>query len=276
MMTKKFCKLSWLEELVLYFEFAYGRTHIRLNDYRKRWKIHVKTIRKILKRKLSLIIRMRNIWPRYASLEEDRVFRNPDTWAEILSEDVRLVMHDMPNLPIDQPSDAEFNRATHNSYYGGPCGKGGIFTQPCGWEGALELWTGSIGDSDYVRKAEILKYQEQFANDDSVRDKDGEIIPFVNVFDKGYRVILDCIKHGKQLCWQPVFMKSDKRYGRYATLRTAVVAYVRSGNERSVKHLKHSWFIVRGTVGQQFDLSFVSDMWLAWGFQMNFMYDPVH
>lgn len=71
-------------------------------------------------------------------------------------------------------------------------------------------------------------------------------------------------------------MKSDKRYGRYATLRTAVVAYVRSGNERSVKHLKHSWFIVRGTVGQQFDLSFISDMWLAWGFQMNFMYDPVH
>lgn len=95
MMTKKFCKLSWLEEWVLYFEFAYGRTHVRLNDYRKRWNIRVKTIRKVLKRKLSLIIRMRNIWPRYASLEEDRVFRNPDTWAEILSEDIRLVMHDM-------------------------------------------------------------------------------------------------------------------------------------------------------------------------------------
>ena len=36
------------------------------------------------------------------------------------------------------------------AYYCGNCGKVGIFTQPCGWEGTFELWNRSIGDSHYV------------------------------------------------------------------------------------------------------------------------------
>ena len=72
-------------------------------------------------------------------------------------------------------------------------------------------------------------------------------------------------------------MRSDERYGSYATLYTGAVAYVRSGNERSVKHVKLSWLIKRGAVGMpNMDLGMLSDLWLGWGFQVNFMYDPVH
>jgi len=53
---------------------------------------------------------------------------------------VRMIMHDMTGVPLPHSSDAELiNRATYNKYYGGNCGKGGIFTRPCGWEGTLEL-----------------------------------------------------------------------------------------------------------------------------------------
>ena len=52
-----------------------------------------------------------------------------------------MIMHDMTDVPLPHPSDAELNRATYSKYYGGNCGKGGIFTQPCGWEGTLELFT---------------------------------------------------------------------------------------------------------------------------------------
>ena len=73
--------------------------------------------------------------------------------------------------------------------------------------------------------------------------------------------MLECYKESEQLCWQPVFRKSDERYGTYSTLLTAVVAYTRSGNERSVKHVKHSWLLARGTIGQlQFSLELLADI----------------
>ena len=90
-------------------------------------------------------------------------------------------------------------------------------------------------------------------------------------------MLLKCHKEGEQLCWQPVFRKSDERYGSYSTLLTTIVAYTRSENERSVKHVKHSWLLARGTIGQpQFSVDLLADIWLAWGFQINFMYDSVH
>ena len=56
-----------------------------------------------------------------------------------------------------------------------------------------------------------------------------------------------------------------------------MVAYTRLGNKRYVKHIKNSWFIVHGSHDiPNIDLELVADIWLAWGFQVNFMYDPVH
>ena len=63
--------------------------------------------------------------------------------------------------------------------------------------------TGGIGDSEYVEKSRILQIQNKFVTNDPERDSN--IVPFINVFDKGYRVLLKCHKEGEQLCWQPVF-----------------------------------------------------------------------
>jgi len=60
-------------------------------------------------------------------------------------------------------------------------------------------------------------------------------------------------------------------------LNKCKIAYTRSGNERSVKHIKHSWVLAHGSQDMpNIDLELVADIWLAWGFQVNFMYDPVH
>ena len=218
------------------------------------------------------------MWPTHVTLEEDEDLRK-EHWNSMIddtNERIRIIMHDMTDVPLPKPSDGELNRATYSKYYGGNCGKGGIFTQLCGWEGVLELFTGAISDSDYVKLSGLLDDQQEFAELDKQRD--GSTIPFTNTFDKGYRVLQECLEKGKQLCWQPAFARSDERYGSFATLLTAVVAYVRSGNERSVKHIKHSWLVVRGCMaaGDNFDLNIIADIWLAWGFQVNFMYEPVH
>ena len=53
-------------------------------------------------------------------------------------------------------------------------------------------------------------------------------------FDKGYRLILECLAHGKT-CWQPMFGRSNHRYNNVVVLLTTLVASTISGNERSVK-----------------------------------------
>ena len=271
-------KLTWLVEWLLYFVWKYGRVHMQVQDIRKLFRnVSERAYLSILRTKTSLEKQCCSQHPKYATLEEDEALRNKQ-WDELLNEHkdkrIRLVMHDMSDMPLNGAADAEFDRALYSSYYGGPCAKGGIFTQLCGWEGTYELFTGSVGDSDYVRQSGILELQENFQNIDI--DHNGKVIKFINLFDKGYRVLLDCMEQS-QLCWQPVFARSDERYGSYATLLTAALAYTRSGNERSVKHLKHSWRIVRGGKGMpRVDLESLSDLWLTWDFQMNFKYEPVH
>ncbi len=276
-MERNVTRLTWLEEWLFYFSYLYGRLHTRWKDWSKTWKMSIPTLQKVLKAKLKMVKEARDRWPKFASLEEDEDLRK-DHWNEMIDGDkrVRLIMHDMSNIPLPQPSEPEFNRATYSKYYGGNCAKGGIFTQLCGWEGTLELFTGSIGDSEYITKSNILGEQQSFADNDQSRD--GSMVPFTNTFDKGYRVLLECYEHGKQLCWQPVFARSDERYGSYGTLLTATVAYTRSGNERSVRHMKHSWLVTRGpsSVGEHYDLNILADIWLTFGFQVIFMYHPVH
>mmetsp|Transcript_20054 Transcript_20054/g.24712 ORF Transcript_20054/g.24712 Transcript_20054/m.24712 type:complete len:109 (+) Transcript_20054:868-1194(+) len=87
-------------------------------------------------------------WPHCASLVEDEKFRK-EHWNNIIKDcnnrRVRIIMHhDMSDLPMDQLSDTELNRATFSKYYWCNCGKGGtcIFTQTCGWEEPIDLFTG--------------------------------------------------------------------------------------------------------------------------------------
>ena len=59
----------WIEEWLLYFSFAYGRIHRRLKDFASTFNIRLKTIPKIIKKKLKIILDCRNRWPLYVNVD---------------------------------------------------------------------------------------------------------------------------------------------------------------------------------------------------------------
>ena len=91
-------------------------------------------------------------------------------------------------------------------------------------------------------------------------------------FDKGFRNWMEAQSNGQKVL-QPVFAKGERSFSRSEVLHTAAVAHVRSGNERAVGRCKMSWFIKNGTVNHRWDVDMLCDAWLAWTFQVNFMYD---
>ena len=179
-------------------------------------------------------------------------------------------MHDNTNVPLMSPSDPDLHNALYSDYYGGCVGKGGVAIQPCGWIRTLPLCTGAIGDQAYLSKTETFEKQKIFTEIDETSDE-----PATNVMDKGYRSTLEAQKQG-QRCLQPDFAESDRRFKSDQTLHSAAVAVVRSGNERAVKMVKHSWFVKRGASLYQLDYATIDDIWMGWGFRVNFMYSPVH
>ena len=134
-----------------------------------------------------------------------------------------------------------------------------------------ELFTGCVSDTKYQEDSGIFQMQREFAEVDEV---DGENLPFTNVFDKGYRNRLAAWQHGKQLTLQPEFARSDRKFGRNRTLTSARIAADRAGNERAVRLTKMSGYVGRGLENRQ-AFARLADAWLAWGFQINFMYDEV-
>jgi hypothetical protein len=115
----------------------------------------------------------------------------------------------------------------------------------------------------------MLKEQHAFAEWDS-----SSTAHFLNVFDKGHWCAL-AAKTEKQTCVQPKFWKNGKQFKRNQTLHTACVAVVRAGNERAASRAKVPWLLKRGTVDQLWDVGMFADVWLAWGFQINFVCDTV-
>jgi hypothetical protein len=128
--------------------------------------------------------------------------------------------------------------------------------------------TGRITDSQMVKDSNILVDQRKF----SEAEKKHSDIPFTNVFDKGFRNVLDALKEG-QKCVQPTYSKGDSQFTGEETLYSALIVMIRSGNERAVQRCKMSWFVKRGCAFQLWDTSLVCDHWEAWTFQVNFMYD---
>ena len=116
-----------------------------------------------------------------------------------------------------------------------------------------------------------MEQQQQFQEHDKVNNA---VLPFLLVLDKGYRITA-LARQYNQNCRQPIFAKSDEQFQRNDLLLSAGVAVNRSGNERGVKYMKHSWIVRRGIKHGNFDLATVDDVWLAWGFQVNFMYKTV-
>jgi hypothetical protein len=73
---------------------------------------------------------------------------------------------------------------------------------------------------------------------------------------------------------QPFFAKSDQKFSSREVLLSGAVASDRSANERAVNRMKASGMIARG-IHQCQDLSQAAYLWEAWGFQYNFMCNPV-
>jgi len=129
--------------------------------------------------------------------------------------------------------------------------------------------TGRITDSQMVKDSNVMVDQRKFLE----AEKNHSDIPFTNVFDKGFRNVLDALKKEGQKCVQPTYSKGDSQFTGEETLYSALIAMIRSGNERAVKRCKMSWFVKRGCAFQLWETSLVCDHWESWTFQVNFMYD---
>jgi len=173
-------------------------------------------------------------------------------------------------LHMFKPTHPVTQRVTYSQHYAGNVAKGGIFAQLCGWVGTHELYPGNMSDSDYLNKTGILSQQQQFAEEDVGSDS----MPFTNILDKGYRSTQAAWRNGGQFVLQPSFAKSDRKFKATETLRSASVAADRSANERAVRVTKRSAYVKRGYMPRQ-DVNLYCDVWLAWGFQVNFIYAPV-
>jgi hypothetical protein len=73
-----------------------------------------------------------------------------------------------------------------------------------------------------------IEETKQFAKNDK-----SSVKPFLNVFDKGYKCLLDALLHG-QSCLQPALVKSEKQFKDNAVLHSGAAVVVWSGNERAV------------------------------------------
>ena len=269
LITSSSSKMTWLEKWILYFEFLYGHSKNRWCDYESEYKLKEENCRRVFTSKLNIAIDARNRWPMYLSHKEDCRFRKKK-WNDLF-ENQRVIMHDNTNVTLPTPTDADKQRSLRSEYYAECCAKGGVCIQLGGWIRTLHLFTGGIDDSKYIKQSKILMQQQIFQQEDSPTTTP---LCFINIFDKGYRVTMIAKQH-LQRCLQPTFSQSDTQFSRNDVLHSASVAVVRSGNERAVKNTKHCWIVQRGVRNPNFDLAMLDDIWLAWGFQVNFMYGSV-
>ena len=70
-------------------------------------------------------------------------------------------------------------------------------------------------------------------------------------------------------------MRSDRNFTSTDTLLSATVASDRSGNERAVRIMKQSHYVVKGLRPGANPVR-LNMIWECWGFLVNFMYQPVH
>ena len=209
-------------------------------------------------------------WPKFVSYDEEVNIQKTDKWSDFF-DSTRVIMWDMTDVKIPQLSSAESARLAYNKYYNGCCGKGGIFLQSSSWIGTHDLWMGAVTDSEYLTRSGILQEQMDF-----VEDEDGLFpeIPFTNITDKGFRITAEAFNHGNQLVLQPPFMRSDRRFLGEQTVEAAAIATIRSANERAVNRIKQCHFVKQGLLESE-NVERVSAVFLTFGFQCNFMFQPV-
>lgn len=264
----------------MHFEYIWGKSLTRIVDVEEEYGIRHYVVESILSTKFDIEYRALNGWPTYASYKEDVSLRERKEKWRIKWSNLRPVCWDMTDVFAYEFTDANMQRITYSQYYGHNCFKGGIFTQFCGWQGNADLWTGGVSDSDYNRRAGYLQTQQQFQSEDLVETKndDGEInlgvLPFLNIYDKGYRAKMAAFKNGKQLVLQPDWADSDRTFNGYQTIGSASIASDRGGNERSVNVMKRAGYMRRGFQPNMCPKRF-NKAWRTWGFKSNFMFVPI-
>ncbi|KAL7427990.1 hypothetical protein ACHAXH_000754 [Discostella pseudostelligera] len=209
----------------------------------------------------------------YSSYTEDVKTRNAK-WSRKYRGG-RPIMWDMTNIPAYSFSDPDYQRFTYSEYYGENYFNGGVSAQLNGWIPAGSLWPGRVSDSDYNRQEGYLQRQQEFQDADLVEiDGNLVVIPFLNIYDKGYRARMAAWKSGKQGVLQPTFAPSDRRFSGKETKISASIASDRGGNERAVNVSKRSAYISRGfrpnMNPERFDMA-----WRSCSFKSNFMFKPV-
>lgn len=275
LITRRSTSLTWFEEWMFGLEFTIGKSLTRWEDAENQYGVDDFHLRKVLRQKVGMGRRARDRWPMFASYEEDHSLWKPK-YEEKYGETNggikrRPIFWDMTGIRAYQFGAAELQRDTYSKYYAGNCFKGGIFIQLCGWMGNYDLWGGNVSDTKYNNDAGYLQDQAVFQRHDLV---DGAVVPWTNVFDKGYRARAACLRAEGQLTSQPEYAKSDQRFKGSETMYSASIASDRGSNERGVNVSKRSGMIKRGFQANM-DAKLFQDVWIAWGFQVNFMYNPV-
>lgn len=270
LMFKTYSKLTWFEEWLLYLQFIWGKPLSRWVDATDAYHKSDRRLRYIFDQKLNdLHLRTRNEWPMYASLGEDCKLRD-EKW-NVTYENKRVIMWDNTAITMKgKPSDPEIQRNTYSSYYAGNVAKGAVFLQLCGWLGTFDLWVGAVSDTEYMKRSGILTQQQEFLDNES----DNKNINWINILDKGYRVGAAAWQAGGQLVLQPSFAKAEQKFSSHETIRSAGIAADRSANERAVNRCKGCGYLQSG-IKTSTDYTRISNVWLAWSFQANFMYKPV-
>ena len=98
---------------------------------------------------------------------------------------------------------------------------------------------------------------------------EGEVIGFLNIYDRGYHQLMPAKKNGQRTLVRDsgilVVESAD------LLLRAASVAVTRSGNEPAVNRAKISNFVSNGGK-EKWPIDLFCDIWEAWTFRVNFMY----
>ncbi len=271
--------LAWYEEWFFHFEYRWGRTLTRWIDaaVEGSFGIQQKYLIKVCKMKLELEPRACDSWPKFASFHEDHYLRKEKWNRKCVVENYGgvkksrgFIFWDMTGIQAYWFESANTNGHPHSKYYSGNVFKGGIFTQCCSWMGTHNLRGGNVSNTKYNKSAGYLKEQETFQQTDMV---DTKVVPFLNIYDTSYQARKVCQRHG-QLTAQPAFCKSDKCFTGTNRLYSAFIASDRGGNERAVLVSKRCGVIKRGFKAGMDSKQF-QYTWITWGFQPNFMFNPV-
>lgn len=186
---------------------------------------------------------------------------------------MRNILLEAFDMSSVKPSSPGNQRITYSIYYKGNVAKGDVTLQLGGWIRVECLWCGGTSDDQYMIKSKIFEKQKEFQESD-LQEND-KILVFINVLDRGYRLALHAFRCGKQIVRQPVFKRKNRRFTGHETLKSASIAGIRSGsgNERAVRKAKLCGWLAKGLNAKECPRRF-DNVWLAWGFMVNFMYKP--